>query len=134
MTAQAKIWRDIPVAQTALRRGQIVSQAGITSERRDILSLWDPIANLDSGNDVLELSENLRAGQPILSRSVRVRPTITRGKLVEAVVQDGGLSITLKVETLEDGMRGQVVRVRNPKTRREFTGQVQNEQTILVIL
>jgi flagella basal body P-ring formation protein FlgA len=53
---------------------------------------------------------------------------------VEAVFQDGPLTISLKVETLEDGALGQMVRVRNPKTRRELSGKVQNEDLILIAL
>ncbi len=54
--------------------------------------------------------------------------------MVEGVYQDGSLSISLKVETLEDGLPGQTVRVRNPKTKRELYGKVQNEQTVLIAL
>ncbi len=69
---------------------------------------------------------------PVLNRSVRVRPVIQRGQMVDGVFQDGSLSISLKVETLEDGLLGQTVRVRNPKTKRELYGKVQNEQTVLI--
>ncbi len=71
---------------------------------------------------------------PVLNRSVRVRPVIRRGQVVDGVYQDGSLSISLKVETLEDGLLGQTVRVRNPKTKRELYGKVQNEQTVLIAL
>jgi flagella basal body P-ring formation protein FlgA len=53
---------------------------------------------------------------------------------VEAVFQDGNLTISLKVETLEDGGLGQTVRVRNPKTKRELLGKVQNEDLVLIAL
>ena len=54
--------------------------------------------------------------------------------LVDAVFQDGTLSISLKVEILEDGLLGQTIRVRNPKTKRELYGKVQNEETVLITL
>ena len=53
---------------------------------------------------------------------------------MEAVFREGTLTISLKVETLEDGALGQTVRVRNPKTRRELIGKVQNEDLILIAL
>ena len=49
-------------------------------------------------------------------------------------MQDGALSITLKVEVLEDGVSGQIVRVRNVQSRRDIRGKVLNEKTILVSL
>jgi flagella basal body P-ring formation protein FlgA len=39
----------------------------------------------------------------------------------------------VKAEALEDGVPGQIVRVRNLQSRREFKGKVQDEQTVLVI-
>jgi flagella basal body P-ring formation protein FlgA len=40
----------------------------------------------------------------------------------------------MKVDVLEDGATGQVIRIRNPQTRRELRGKVQDEQTILISL
>ena len=42
--------------------------------------------------------------------------------------------LTVKVEVLEDGLPGQTIRVRNLKSKREFRGKVQNEETIHVTL
>jgi flagella basal body P-ring formation protein FlgA len=44
------------------------------------------------------------------------------------------LMITLKVEALEDGAAGQVIRVRNPISRRDLRGKVLDEQNVLVSL
>ena len=52
----------------------------------------------------------------------------------DALVQDGTMQILVKVEALEDGLPGQTVRVRNLKSRREFRGKVQNEETVTVNL
>jgi flagellar basal body P-ring formation protein FlgA len=134
LAAQARLWHDVPVAQTALKRGQGLRPTDVKAERRDRFLLREPVLNPASLSELSELTENLQPGQVVLARALRVRPAIARGRLVEACVQDGALCISLKVEALEDGSPGQIVRVRNPKTRREFTGQVQNENTILVVL
>ena len=73
--------------------------------------------------------------RPFLQRSVRPRPVVLRGKVVEAVVTDGVSMITAKVEALEDGAPlASFIRVRNLKSRREFHAKVQNEQTVIVPL
>ena len=43
-------------------------------------------------------------------------------------------SISLKVEALADGLPGQTVRVRNPKTKREFYAKVLEEQIVVINL
>ena len=72
--------------------------------------------------------------RPFVDDSIRARPLVLRGQMVEAVFQDGTLGISLMVETLEDGTLGQTVRVRNPKTKRELFGKVENEKTIRITL
>ena len=130
----AKLWRDVPLANSRLNRGELLRDADLVMEKRDILVQRDALLNLSSDDGVLELTENIPVGQPVLNRSVRVRPAIRRGRLVEGVYQEGNFSISLKVEALEDGLIGQTVRVRNPKTKRELNGKVQNEQTVLISL
>lgn len=131
---QASVWKDVPVAHTTLKRGELLRDADITMERRDVLMLRDVCPLYPTTEDTYELSENVSAGMPLLNHAVRPRPVIQRGRLVDAVFQDGALSISLKVETMEDGLIGQTVRVRNPKTKRELYGKVQNEQTVLINL
>jgi flagella basal body P-ring formation protein FlgA len=134
LAVQASIWREIPVAHSALTRGESLRDADVTLERRDVLVLRDAYLNFSHADENLQLAENIPAGLPVLNRSVRVRPIIQRGQLVEGVYQDGSLSISLKVEILEDGLLGQTVRVRNPTTKRELHGKVQNEQTVVIAL
>jgi flagella basal body P-ring formation protein FlgA len=134
VAVQASIWRDVPIARSPLTRGQSLKDADITMERRDLLLQRDLYLNFPPADDSLELAENVAVGMPVLNRTVRVRPTILRGRIVEGVFHDGSLSISLKVETLEDGLLGQTVRVRNPNTKRELYGKVQNEQTVLITL
>jgi flagella basal body P-ring formation protein FlgA len=134
LAVQGKIWRDVPVARSLVRRGQLLRDADVTLERRDVLSLREPLSADSLTDDSLELVENVSPPQPILTRSVRVRPLIRRGALVEGVLREGALTISLKVEALEDGLPGQTVRVRNPKSRRELYGRVESDQTVLIAL
>ncbi len=134
LAVQAAVWREVPVAHSPLARGQLLRDADIGLERRDVLVLRDTLAKLPPADESIELAQNIPTGRPLLNHSIRVRPLIQRGRVVEAVYQNGTLSISLKVEALEDGALGQTVRVRNPKTKREIYGKVQNEQTVLLTL
>jgi flagella basal body P-ring formation protein FlgA len=131
---QARLWRDVWVAASPLRRGQLLRTADVAKERRDILVCRDALGTLDRDDASLELAENLPAGMPLTARSLRPRPVVQRGKLVDAILQDGALTISVKAEVLEDGIPGQMVRARNLKTKHEFLGKVQNEETISVAL
>jgi flagella basal body P-ring formation protein FlgA len=131
---QARILRDVWVARSTLQRGQLLQDADITQEKRDILTLRDAITKLPTNDRGVEIGESIQAGAALGPRSFRLRPVIFRGAVADAMVQEGGLTISVKVEVLEDGVPGQTVRVRNVKSKKEFRGKVQNEETILVYL
>lgn len=134
MPVTARIWRDVWVARRPLRRGEWLVETDRALERRDVLALPAPWPVTGTDDSRWELAENLPAGAPLLMRHLRPRTLVRRGQLVEAVVRHGPLAVSLKVEALEDGAAGQVIRVRNLQSRREFRGTVENETTIRVAL
>ncbi len=134
MPCQARVWAEFYVATTSLQRGQLLGKNDVVRERGDLLANKDVLTVLPEGFGGLELVENINAGSPLSQHSLRLRPVVHRGDLVEALLQDGPMTISLKVEVLEEGACGQAVRARNPLTKREIRGKVQNEQTILVSL
>jgi flagella basal body P-ring formation protein FlgA len=131
---QARVWREIWVAKAALHRGEFVADDDVTRERRDVTNLREPLAEFEPGDSNLEIAEPLQAGLPLLARSVKPRPVIHRGQTASAMLQDGAMVITMKVEALEDGVPGQMIRLRNPISRRDVRGRVLSNQTVLVSL
>jgi flagella basal body P-ring formation protein FlgA len=134
VVAQAKVMKDVLVARTTLKPRQPLQASDFTVERRDVLSLREALDETLLQSPSLELIEGLQPGQPLLARSVRMKPVVQRGQFVDGLVRDGALNIALKVEVLADGLPGQTVRVRNPKTKREFYAKVQDEQTVVINL
>lgn len=130
----AHVWREIWVAQSPLRRGVTVRDADLSRERRDALTLRDGLAELSADDTTREFTESVPAGTPVYARSLRLRAVVRRGKIIDAIVEDSSISITARAEVLEDGAPGQIVRLRNIKSRREFKGKVKDEETVIVAL
>jgi len=131
---QLRFWREVLVAQTSLRRGAPFREADVARERRDVLTLHDPVCELPAAASACELTENVPLGAALTARSLRVKPVVFRGQTADALVRDGAMVISLKVEVLEEGAPGQMVRVRNQQSRRELRGIVEDEQTIAIPL
>lgn len=127
----AQVMREVWVTRTPLKRGQPL--ADLIRERRDLLALRDAPWE-GSPDPALEVKESIPSGSPLYARAVGLRAVVHRGQTAEALLRDGAMSISLKVEVLEEGEPGQTVRVRNPVSRREFRGRVLNEQTIQLSL
>ncbi len=131
---QAKVWKEVLVAGSTLMRGQSLAGAEVRTERRDVLMTRDYVTPDQVAGGGHELVSNVTMGQLLTGRALRVKPAVTRGTVVDGLVTDGAMTISMKVEVLEDGAIGQNLRVRNVKTRREMLGKVQNEQTIVLYL
>lgn len=131
---QARVWREVWVSTAPLKRGELVRNAAVARERRDVVLTKEALADFNSDNSNLELAESVPAHAVLLARVLKTRPVVFRGQTVAASVQDGTLAITLKVEVLEDGTPGQFVRLRNPANRRDLRGKVLDEQHVLISL
>lgn len=133
-TVQARVWREVWVAHSAIKRGEPLVSADIAHERRDVLSVREALAEFSEPDAALQLAEPVSSGNLLLARALKPRNVVHRGQVALALLQDGPLSITMKVEVLEDGAPGQIIRARNPISRRDVSGKVLNEQTILITL
>lgn len=133
-SVQARLWQEVWCARRPIQRGETLNEDDFTHERRDAFTSRDALTVFPADLSAVEVNENLNPGQLLLARSVRVRPLVRRGQLIEGLILDGALSISLKVEALEDGLPNQTIRIRDPQTRRELRGRVKSDQLILVSL
>jgi flagellar basal body P-ring formation protein FlgA len=131
---QAHIWRDVWVAHSDLQRGELAADADVAQERRDVLGIFESLAQFSPDDSSLQLANEVQAGNVLLARNLKPRAVIRRGQMADALLQDGALNIMMKVEVLEDGALGQIVRVRNPVSLRNLSGKVVNDQTIAISL
>lgn len=134
VSLRAHVWRDVWVAHTDLVRGELVADADVVRDRRDVLTAHEPLADFSPGDTTLELDESVSANNILFARDLRLRAVIHRGQVANAVLQDGALNITMKVEALENGAPGQVIHFRNPASQRNLMGRVLDDHTIQVSL
>ena len=129
----ASVWREIYVAQSNLSRGTPLKDAHIALERRDILNNRDYLTELPLDNPYAEFAMNVQAGHQITPRGLRLKTIIKRGRMIDAVAQDEAMTLSVRAEALEDGIPGQIVRLRNTRSKKEFKGKVKDEQTVVVV-
>jgi flagellar basal body P-ring formation protein FlgA len=134
VTLQAHIWRNVWVAHSDLLRGELLADADVTQDRRDILTAHEPLADFSQGDTTLELADSVPADHILFAHDLKLRAIIHRGQVADAVVQDGTLNVTAKVQALEDGAPGQMIRARNIASQRDLTGKVLDDHTIEISL
>ncbi len=131
---KGKMMRTVWVIRSAAQRGENLSKLDLAQERRDVMNLQGGFWSGPNEGPAQSLTQNLPAGAILFARHTQLMPVIRRGELVDAIISDKALLVRLKVEVLEDGAPGQLVRIRNNTTRKELRGKVINEGTIQVVL
>lgn len=130
VSLQARLYRDVWVARSAIRANTNLPEAELAQERRDVINnLREPIWSGER-NSAYRIKEPLAAGAVLLNRAVQKRPVVFRGKQYSATLNDGLLSVSARLEVLEDGAPGQIVRARNPLSKKEIHAKVTNEGTL----
>ncbi|WP_221030237.1 flagellar basal body P-ring formation chaperone FlgA [Actomonas aquatica] len=120
---RAKIWRDAWIAREPLTREANIDEHMLELRRVDILRQRD-LVPVDTPLADLMMSRSLPADRFLSWRDVSRRPLVRKGQMIEVAAVDGTLAITMKALALQDGLAGELVRVRNTESRREFAAVV----------
>ena len=117
--------RKVVVATQLLRRGVIVSTEQLQEIEHSGVGL-DPqavssVKDLENG----EMVRDIAAGTPLRSHDVKRALLVKQGQSVLLTIFHGnGLSVTARVDALQDGRMGEQVRLKNPDSGRLVSGIV----------
>lgn len=124
---------SVPVAVRDIRRGTTLSEADIA---------WVEMAESDVVGQVARRAEELvgfianagvRAGQPFRSAGLMRPVVLSKGKLITVIYSTRSMNLTAKGKALEDGARGQTVRVANTKSNTVVLAEVLDAETVRVV-
>jgi len=131
---RSKLYRDVWVVRSPARRGDSLDRVDMKLERRDVINVRTSLWNGKKPDAKFCLVQPLGSGSIVYDRYVKHTPVVFRGQVVDALIQIRALTVKLKVEVLQDGAPGDVVRMRNLQTRREIRGIVINEKNVKINL
>ncbi len=126
LALRASLWNESMIAAAPIKRGDPVSLQAVTTRRVDVLRDRDALPMSAAGEDYV-FSREIPAGRRISWRDVFRRPLVHRGQMVEVQAGSGSLLITIKALAMQDGARGETVRVRNLESKRDFAAKVTAE-------
>lgn len=130
---EAKIMRKVWLSARRVERGEPLNEDDFYLAERDALTLRGAALGM---NDSLEGYENratLLKDRPLLQRHLEKIPVVDRGDVVDALLKKGTISIIMKVQILEKGAIGDIIRIRNPKSKRQLKGRVTHDKTIHIL-
>ena len=147
-TATAEIFVD----------GKLSAETKLFGRYFDMTEVWLPVKNIEKDaiitqddlvkakirsnrlrdDNVVDIDElvgkqavrQIKADRPIMAKDIQDEVLITKGQLVTAVYSYKGLQITSRMEALEDGAKGQEIKLLNTKSKKEIVGKVLDDKTV----
>lgn len=129
---QAQLWQEVWAAASRLERGQPLDRSLLTTAKVDALRERQPPLPTDVDPSTMEMAQAVGASRTLTRRDVMERPLVRRGQVVEVVGQQGLLAISMKALALENGANGDLIKLRNLDSRKEFSGQILNEKKVQI--
>lgn len=123
-------WQTVACASRPLNRGDIINPDDVRFERKNLAYLRNDV--WDGRTGPWRVRSAIGQGQPILQRALESVPVVSRGDRVNLVYQGQHVTLSVPVQVLEDGGRGDTITVRNMSSRKEIIAVVQDGGTVLV--
>lgn len=121
----------LPVAVRGMATGASLDADSIASQEVDLTKLAEFPRNARGAHDrgahdgaSLVMRKSVRAGEVVSSDKYRTRPAVAKGEWVSLVSQQGSLSLESRAEALQDGMSGQLIRVKPANATQALTARV----------
>lgn len=122
--AQVNIYREIPVAQGNIARGEVINHTHIGSHLVNVSNIRQ--AFLNNAADVIgkEAKRNISQGEPFKTAFLDAPTVVKRGELVSLESLAGSIKVSSAGTAMGNGRVGQKIRVRNNSSERIISGIV----------
>jgi len=123
---------DVLIAKHALPRGTYIQKSDVVTSRKEVSRLHGGyFTTLNDVNDMV-LKRSLRKGQIVTPSIISPPRLVKRGESIIILAQSGNLTIRVKGRALMDGKKGDRIRVKNERTKRELHATVVSSGTVQV--
>lgn len=132
MHVKAQMIEPVWVSTRRLERGESINPAVAALKEVDVLNANKEVLTANDKLDYYEVAHSVAADQVISRADITPRHIVRRGKVVDVVVNDGGINISMKAMALADGGVGETIGVRNMDSKKDFQAQVVGSNTVQV--
>lgn len=119
----------VAVVSQDLKRGRAIDDSTVSWEYQRIERLNAPLIRPEAYQG-LRTRTMLRAGDLLTERNTEPIPLVLRNQMVEVIVRNGALRVTLKAMALGNGGRGDLVRLKNTDSGQLLQGYVNSMGTV----
>lgn len=130
--ARIEVAMDIVVSAKSLRRNVKIERADVKLVKRWFNRLPSNIISNPDAVVGMKLRTNVKPNAEIAGNMVRSIPVVKRGKPVRIVFENGPMRITTIGLSEQDGMHGELIKVRNVSSRKMIYARVMGNSLVKV--
>lgn len=122
---------EVAIAAGDLRRGALIEAGDIEMAERDLNQLRSPC--FDAAELVgKRLKRSLRPGDAFERASIEFPPLVKRGEMVTMTARRGALVVTTRGLAQQNGLEGDMIRVRNTTSNKDILCRVTGPEAVSV--
>lgn len=125
---------DVMVLREPISRGQVPELSHFTTKPIDILRGYADAIPANTSLEGYQMSSAVSIGSPLKWSNLSKVNLVRRGDVVDVFASGGGIFITMKGVSLDDGVQGGVIKIRNISSDKEFFAKVLNKNSVKVNL
>lgn len=131
-TGRVEQMTKVPVLKNVMRNGNLIRESDvhwISMRSRNVKP--DMVMGVE---DMVGMTPRriVMNGKPVLSQDLESPKIVERGELVTLVFQNGPLQLTAKGKALQDGAKGDLIRVSNSNSNKTLIGNVSGPNEITI--
>lgn len=124
---------NVIVVKEPVRRGDIITEAMLEKEERDTQKLPHNVAREISEVVGKRAVRNLNVNDVVTGGAVEQPVLLKRGDKVSVLAEVNGLRVSVMAQAMENGAKGEIIKVRNLDSRKIFSVQVVDESSARVV-
>ncbi len=128
------IYKSVWVTNAGLHRSQVIDLASVSPERRDVTRLTSGYILASTPIEGLVVKRNISANQVLTNNVLDSQKMVKRGDRITIISKYAGIEVRAAGVALNDGTKGERIRVKNTGSKREIEAYVSDKQHVLVTL
>lgn len=133
INVQINLYQQVLVAQTTIKKDQLLDPSLFAFARRDVTTLTDPLVLVTSELVGMRAERPISQGKMLTQSMIARENLIKRGDRVTIEYCGTNFKVTTAGEATQPGSRGDLIRVRNLASNKIISAEVENEQSVKIV-
>ena len=130
--ADIHIYKYVWVSKIGLNRNQVLDLASVSKEKHDITRLPGGYLLADTPIKGMQIKRNVPANQILTNSILTSQKIVKRGDRITIISRLNGIEVRATGIALSDGSKGERIKVKNSRSKREIEAYVSDKHLVLV--